>query len=86
VESVNHGLFNPLAVNVVYTPIRDFPAAFLYCCPVTILEWNTGHIIVLPPVAKLKPFVSQHTQPPQDIERYLKRYSFSGNQVLIQVN
>jgi hypothetical protein len=84
--SVNHDLANPLAVNVVYAPIRDLSATFRYCCPVTVLEWNAGHVIVLPPVTKLKPFVSRHTQPPQDIERYSKPYSFSWNQVLIQVN
>ena len=36
-----------------YAPIRDLPAAFVYCCPVTILEWDSGHVFLLTPVTKL---------------------------------
>ena len=48
--SANYTLINPLNLYVAYAPIRDLPATFLYCFPVTILEWNSGHAFVLPPV------------------------------------
>jgi len=44
-------------MHAVYAPIREFPATHPYCCTVAVLEWNSGHIIVLPPVAKLEPSI-----------------------------
>ena len=48
----NLGHTDSFALYVAYAPIRDLPATPPYYCPVTVLEWNTGHITVLPPVAK----------------------------------
>jgi hypothetical protein len=56
-SSPNHDLINPLAMHAVYAPIRELPATHPYCCTVAVLEWNSGHIIVLPPVAKLEPSI-----------------------------
>jgi hypothetical protein len=49
-DSANHGLINPFGLYIVYAPIRDSPATFPYCCPTTVLEWEAGHDLVLPPV------------------------------------
>ena len=46
----NHDVINPLGLYVVYTPLRDSPATFPYCCTTTVLEWESGHDLVLPPV------------------------------------
>jgi len=62
--SVNDGLGNPLSLYVVNAPIRNLPATFIYCCPVTVLEWNPEHVIVLPPVTELESFVFHHTRTP----------------------
>jgi len=51
--SANHGLINPLGSYVVYATIWELSAAVLYCCPVTVLEWDPGHVVALPPVTKL---------------------------------
>ena len=61
-DSVNHNLINPLGLYVVYASIWDLPATFLYCCPVTVLEWNSGHVIILPPVAKVGSLVSHRSR------------------------
>ena len=50
-DSVNHGLINPLGLYIVYAPFWNLPATFPYCCPTTVLEWEAGHDLVLPPVA-----------------------------------
>ena len=65
-NSANHNLINPLGLYVVYSPIWNLPATFFYCGPVTVLEWNTRHDIVLPPVAKLESLIS-HRSCPQDM-------------------
>ena len=36
-----------------YAPIWDLPAAFVYCCRVTVLEWDSGHVFIVTPVTKL---------------------------------
>jgi len=63
--SANNALVNPLDLYVAYAPIRDLPATFLYCCPVTVLEWNSGHVYVLPPVAKMESLVSHRSRSPR---------------------
>jgi len=55
--SANHELINPLTLYAVHAPTRDLPATFLYCCPVTVLEWDFGHVFVLPPFAKLESLI-----------------------------
>ena len=52
---------NPLNLYVGYTPIRDLPTTFLYCCPVTVLEWNIGHDTVMPPVVNPESFINYHS-------------------------
>ena len=37
-------------LGVAFTPIRNLPATFLYCRPITVLKRNFGHVIILPPV------------------------------------
>jgi hypothetical protein len=54
VESANHDLFNPLAMSAVDAPNRDLPAASPYQFAVAVLEWSTGLVIILPPVAQLE--------------------------------
>jgi hypothetical protein len=56
-NSANHSLTNPFCVYVVYAPIRDLPAASQYQLAVAVLEWSTGFVIVLPPVAILESLV-----------------------------
>ena len=65
-NSPNPELVNPFALYVAYAPTRDLPTTFLYCYPATVLEWNSGHVIVLPPVAKLEPLIA-HRSRPQDM-------------------
>jgi hypothetical protein len=62
-NSANHNLINPLGVDVVYSPIWNFPAAFCNCCPVTVLEWDAGHAFSKPPVAKQKSLMFHHSHP-----------------------
>jgi len=63
-NSANHEFINPLALFAVYAPAWDLPATFLYCCPITVLEWNSGHDFVLPPATKLESPVSHRSYPP----------------------
>ena len=49
-DSANLDLINPLGLYIVYAPFWNLPATFPYCCPTTVLEWETGHDLVLPPV------------------------------------
>ena len=60
-------LINPLALHLDHAPARDFPATFLYCYPVTVLEWKIGYSIVLPPAAKLESLISHRPTPIQDM-------------------
>jgi hypothetical protein len=62
-NSANHNLINPLSVYVVYALIWNFPAAFRNCCPVTVLEWNFGHVFSKPPVAKQKSLMFHRSRP-----------------------
>jgi hypothetical protein len=55
--SANHSLINPLDLYIVYTPFWDLSATFPYCCPATVLEWETGHALVLPPVGIPESFI-----------------------------
>ena len=59
---VDHDLINPLGLYVVYAPIWNLPATPLYCCPVTVLEWNSGDVFILPPVAEPEPLISHHSR------------------------
>ncbi len=45
----NYNLPDPLGFYVVYAPIRDLPAAFLYYRPVTVLGWKAERDITLSP-------------------------------------
>lgn len=56
-------------LGVVITPIRNLPATLLYCCPVTVLEWNSGHVSLLSPVAKLKPPIFHLSHPYSGYDR-----------------
>jgi len=42
--SANYQPINPLGLYVVVASIPDLPATFPYYCPMTVLEWNTGHV------------------------------------------
>jgi len=44
-------------MSAVDAPIRDLPAASQYQFAVAVLEWSTGFVIVLPPVAILESLV-----------------------------
>ena len=66
-------------MSAVDAPIRDLPAASQYQFAVAVLEWSTGFVIVLPPVAILESLVFHRSHPPQDIERYLGHYPFSSD-------
>lgn len=57
-DSVSHHLINPLGLHFVFAPICNFPATFLYCYAVTVLEWSSELVRVLPPVSE---FVSLHS-------------------------
>ena len=50
----NHNLLDPLGFYVVYAPIRDLPAAFLYYCPVTVPGWKAERDFTLSPVVILE--------------------------------
>jgi hypothetical protein len=63
--SANYELVIPVRLYVASAPILNLPAAFLYCCPVTVLEWNAGHGCVLPPVTKLESLVFHHSRAPR---------------------
>jgi len=77
--SAIHKFINPLTLYAVHAPTWDLPATLRYCCPVTVLEWKSGHDFVLPPVTKLESLLSHRPHPPQDIERYLGHYPFSSD-------
>jgi hypothetical protein len=55
---VSANYINHCGLYAVYAPIREFPATFIYCCPVTVLEWNSGHDTVPASVAKLESLIS----------------------------
>jgi hypothetical protein len=69
-NSANHGLINPLSVYVVYAPVRDLPAAFCNCCPVTVLEWNSEHFTVPPPFTQPGSLIS-HCFCPKNMSVFL---------------
>ena len=48
--SANNQIVNPLGLYAAYTPVWDFPSAFLDSYPVTILEWNAQNMFILPSV------------------------------------
>jgi hypothetical protein len=50
----NYNLLDPLGFYVVYAPIRDLPATFLYYRPVTVLGWKAERDITLSPVVILE--------------------------------
>jgi hypothetical protein len=53
----NHNLLDPLGFYVVYAPIRDLPATFLYYHPVTLLGWKAERDIILSPVVILESII-----------------------------
>ena len=59
----------PLGLYVAYAPIRNLPSTSLYCRPVTVLEWNSGHVFILPPFAKLGSLFYHRSQPPQGMSK-----------------
>jgi hypothetical protein len=63
---------------VAYAPIRDLPATCFYCCPATVLEWNSGYVIFMPPVAKLEPPVP-HLFPLFGFNTLIDFFSMNGH-------
>ena len=59
----------PLGLYVAYAPIRNLPSTFLYCRPMTVLEWNSGHVFILPPFTKLGSLIYHRSQPPQGMSK-----------------
>ena len=57
-QLITISLIRSACVYVVYAPIRDLPATVFFCCPVVVLEWNSGHVFILPPIVKLGPLIS----------------------------
>jgi hypothetical protein len=60
-DSADDYFFNPLSMHAVYASVWNISSTFLYCFPVTILEWKSGHVFVLPPGAKLESPVSHRS-------------------------
>jgi hypothetical protein len=62
-DAASHEFINPLALYLDHAPAWYLPAAFPYCYPITVLEWNFGHVFVLSPVAKLESLISHYSHP-----------------------
>ena len=67
-------------------PIWDLPAAFVYCCPVTVLEWDSGHVFVLTPVTKPGSPVIHFSTPRIMIPKLIKTISREKSGRLPRVN
>ena len=63
--SPKQGITKPFGFYVACTPIWELPATFVYCCPVTILEWDSGHVIILTPVSRLGSLIIHCSIPPR---------------------
>jgi hypothetical protein len=46
--SANYQPINPLGFQVVVAPIPDLPATYPDYRPMTVFEWNTWYVFVMP--------------------------------------
>jgi hypothetical protein len=81
-DSADDYFFNPLSMHAVYASVWNISSTFLYCRPVTILEWNAEYFIILSPVV-IPESIIFHLIPPPRYELYVKRYPLSADQELI---
>jgi hypothetical protein len=76
--SAIHEFINPLALYVVHAPTWDFSATLLYYYPAAVLEWESRHFTILPPVDKLGSLIFHSPHPLRILSNGKKPYSLHG--------